>query len=168
MKSEIYSCFKMLQAFNKSCIDAFNSGAFESAFGLCGQYNQIIENLKQYLDFNQIKFVPIVHPSPSDGMYPGALLHKLSSASGLLISYIRSTESNLDKELLQKVMELDKKEKELELKEKEIESLKKLLKKSIEAINELPEVFRSGAIADWKKNHRDIEEYSRKNKNEKS
>jgi ribosome recycling factor len=91
-------------------------------------------------------------------------LQELISASDIAISYLRSLEADLDKELREEKKKLRLKEDELARKEKEIESLGKIFKKSIEAVSQLPEVQRSKAVRDMKKAHREIEKYTKKKK----
>jgi hypothetical protein len=62
-----------------------------------------------------------------------------------------------------KEKELKKKDDELRIKTEEVESLKKILKDSLEAVRQLPEIYRSKGVAALKKNHREIERYTNPN-----
>ena len=70
--------------------------------------------------------------------------------------------NKLGDRLFNKIKSVIKKEKELEIKEKETEFYKNLLKKSIEAIKQYPELQRSRTIEEIKKSHREIEKHSKK------
>jgi len=110
--------------------------------------------LSEHLDEKQIKFIPKVDGHcPNYGDHTNKLL-ELISASKIGIAFLRSLESSLD-------MELRQKEAEIRQKEKEISTLKKTYEQVIEAVSQLPEVQRSKAVAEWKKAHRDIEEFSK-------
>ena len=163
MKPEVYSCLKMLEAFQNRMIQIWNTKSFGVAENLRIQYNDIRKLLLKHLDTNQIAFIPTV-----EGRYLFSdesfmiLLNELISAADIAISYLRSLDMDLDKELQSKKEDLAKKEKELGLKETEIESLRKLLKDSLEAIKQYPELQRSRTVEEIKKSHRKIENSSRK------
>jgi hypothetical protein len=158
MKPEIYSCLKMLESFRQDCRSIYNTRTYQSAISLLIQYQHIRDILSKNLSEEQIDFVPYIGDRHILADYQEAgLIQELISASGIAISYLRSLEGSLDNELREK-------QAELELKEKELESTKKILKDSIDAIKELPEVMRSGAVAEWKKKHREIEKYSKNKK----
>jgi len=169
----------MLESLAETSLAAYKSERFDSAKNLAGQYNAIYDLLKEYLTSEQFKFVPRVSyypPSKSNSSdyteseennYNASFIITLISATFLAVSYLESLEGDLDIELKAKEEELKIKEKDLELREKETDSLKKLFTKAIEAVSQLPEVQRSKAVADWKKNHREIDENSRKKTNDK-
>lgn len=185
IKPEAYSCLKMLESLAQNCIAIHNAGKYESAQALYTQYASICSRLKENLSSEQFKFIPLVgyHPpsersfsssgfpyqeirinytEKEDIEYKANFILSLASASDLAVSYLKSLEGDIDNDLQSKEHELKKKEKDLELREKEVESMKKYLKKMLAAADEFPEVQRSGAVAAWKKNHREIEENSKK------
>ena len=154
MKPEAYACLKMLESLKKSCVEIHNAKVYGAASGLWSQYHLIEQRLSECLDKGQMKFVPHVDHSSRD-----ELLVELSSAAGVTISFLRSLDSSLEKEL-------EAKEREITRKERELESLRKILSEALDAVKELPEVQRSKAVADWKKYHREIEEHTRRDSSE--
>ena len=169
MKKEIYSCIKILESLKKSCVDAFNTKTYEVSGGLWKQYVRIYEILREKLEKDEFVFIPDVKISyPYESDEHACFIMEVSSATSGAISYLLSLDSSLDREFTKKKRELEQKEKDLEYLQKENESLKRLLNKSIEAVNQIPEVRRSEAVAEIKKQHREIEKHSRKiSKNEK-
>jgi len=164
MKSEIYSCLRMLESFNKNTTSIFNTKRVDSARKLRKQYRNIHKILLEHLDENQIKFIPTIESGIIGGSIPHqiGLVQELIVASDIAISYLRSLDMDLDKELKLKKKEITKKEKELELREEEIKYTRELLKKSLEAIKGFPELQRSKIVEEIKKSHREIEKHSKK------
>ncbi|MFH1473733.1 MAG: hypothetical protein ABIE55_02465 [Candidatus Aenigmatarchaeota archaeon] len=159
LKPELYSCLKMLETLEDRCVKIYNSKNWDYriASALIGRYLSIRSILLNHLKEEQGRFIPNVKSEiVTFGEEEAAsLIQEILTASALASSYLRSLGGSLEKEL-------EDKKKELGLKEKEMNSLKKILKDSLEAVGELPEVQRSKAVADWKKSHRDIEKNSRK------
>lgn len=150
----------MLESFNENARTIYNTHQ-DVARELREQYNNIYQILKKQLDTKQIVFIPVIsdraiftHDDDRE------IVLELISASGIAISYLRSLEGDLDKELV-------KREQELKRKEEEIESLRNILKGGVEALKEVPELLRSEAVANMKKKHREIEKYTKKNVQEK-
>ena len=160
MKPELYSCLKMLESFRDDVISTFDvKGPFPAAYDMSTHYSRMRRLLKKYLNPEQMKFVPFVTTlfKPADYNSRAAKLQELISASGIVISYLRSLDGSLDKEMEGKI-------KELELREKEIESKEKLVDKTVKNVKQLLELSRSRAVEETKKSHRGIEKHSRKGK----
>ena len=162
IKSELYSCLVMLESFRDSVAKVLDtSDDCVSAISLTGKYNLLREILSKNLTTEQMKFIPDVQNVPIvKGLNFDLTLRMFRSkiedlltASNMSIAYIRSLWGSME-------MELEDKRKELELEKKENEAMRKFLKKSIEAVGQLPEVQRSKAVAEWKKAHREIEGHS--------
>ena len=156
MKPEMYSCLKMLETFNKECTDALEDRNYQSSIGLLVQFDAIRDILLKNINPDQYEFIPDIAQSPRvtvEGKL--GLLQELKTASGIAISYLRSLEGSLDREL---------REKEMELKSREemIEYQKKIINKTLEAIKEFPEFMRSRVVEETKKSHREIEKHSKK------
>jgi hypothetical protein len=149
VKPEIYSCLKMLESFKRSCVEIHNANIHGAASGLWKQYHLIEQRLSEHLTKEQMKFVPSVSPG-SDFAH----VAELSSAAGITISFLKSLEGSLAKEL-------EAKERELTRKEEELDRLRKILTKAVEAVSQVPEARRSGWVAEMKKAHREIEEHSK-------
>jgi len=156
MNQETYSIMKQFETFSNTCKNSYEIHLFRVAGGLYQQYVNLYKILKNYLDEKELKFVPFVEERyiGSEGA-DACLIMEMYSSSNLVISYLRSKETSLD-------IELKIKEQELDQREKELEKYKKLLDKSIDAVTQLPEVFRSLGVAEWKKHHREIEENTKK------
>ena len=163
MKQEAYSCLKMLESLQIRLITIYKIGGWDSAEDLGMEYGRIINLLENHLNKQQFDFIPIVQKEylGSSDFTKMKYLRKLITANHITISYLKSLEMDLDKELTLKKEELTKKEKELELREKEVESLNKLLTKSLEAIKQFPELQRSKVVEEIKKSHRQIEEHTK-------
>lgn len=156
MKQEIYSIMKQYETFSSSCKNAYEIHQYDVAHGLYRQYLYLYENLKSFLDEKELNFIPFVKMEYTGSVESRAsLIVEMYSSSNLIIAYLRSKDTNLD-------IELKLKEQELVQREKELEKTKKLLDKSIEAVSQLPEVFRSLAVSEWKKHHREIEDNTKK------
>src|SRR5438445_1713683 len=128
----------MLAPLKKSCVEAAIKETPIAEWGLLTQYNMIKGRLADCLEKEQLRCIPDVEM----GSYRDTLL-ELSSASGIAIAFLRSLDSSPEKEL-------EAREQELARGQKEVESMKKLLKESLEAVKEIPEVLRSKAVAEWK------------------
>jgi len=166
MKQEVYSCLKVFESFNNRIVQICNSGRVDSVRGLRGQYEDIRNILKQHLTIDQMGFIPVVYDrSTYSTQLQIMLIQELITASDITVSYLRSLDMNINKELETQKAEVEKKKNELEIKEKEIESYKKLLKDSLEAIKQYPELQRSRTVEEIKKSHRAIEENTRKKEN---
>lgn len=165
MKSEIYSCLKMLEVLSAKIINIHNINNTDACFYLAKEYNKIRSILKKHLSKDQFEFIPEITGKDFSGYYnpnevekgKRAYIIEIGTASDLAKSYLNSLEMSLDKELIKQKSEMRLKEKELELKEKELDHMQKLLSKSLKAIENFPELQRSKVMADIKKNHRDIE-----------
>ena len=154
----------MLEALHARAINIHNMGNWGSARGLGHEYMRIYDLLSNYLDEEQIIFLPKVsrYPDLTGDVRRIRFLQGVITSCNVAISYLNSLDMNLDKELIKKKEELILKEKYLEIKEKEVESYQKLLQKSLEAIKQYPELQRSRTVEETKKSHRQIEENSRK------
>jgi septal ring factor EnvC (AmiA/AmiB activator) len=140
----------MLETFHEQLVIAYRNNE-QIAEKMLVQYEKIYEILKNHLDEKQMAFIPTVEPQYTQNIFAEKrLLMELISATSIAISYLRSLDSNVDKELQEK-------QKELEFQKKQNETMQKFLKDSIEAIKEIPEVLRSEAVEKWKKSHREIE-----------
>ncbi|MCW8965621.1 MAG: hypothetical protein OQK82_02895 [Candidatus Pacearchaeota archaeon] len=164
MKNEIYSCLKMLQALYNRTTNAHNIGRWEAAKYLNGEYIRIRNLLKKYLPIEQFEFIPSMQEadfSKYGGFYlenaQKGCISSVATACDVAISFLRSLEMSLDRELIKQKAEFNLKEKELELKEKEVEHMNNLLSKSLKAIEKFPELQRSKVMEDIKKSHREIE-----------
>jgi len=153
----------MMESLYSRTINTFNIKEWNSARDLRDEYNRIRKLLERYLSEEQIQFIPEV-----DSRYVHleddfkTLILGVSTACDVTISYIQSLEMDLDKELRDEKDKLEQRERELESREKEIEFMQKLLKKSLDAIKQFPELQRSKVVEDIKKSHRQIEEHTRK------
>lgn len=157
MNQEVYSCLKILETFNHRLFNMLNVNRVFSAEEFRLQYNSIRNILSTHLKEN-IKFIPEVNVRAlyNDVDYQG-LMQELIMSSETSIAYLSSINMTLDKELIQKKMEVSEKQKELERKSKEIESMRKLLQDSLKTINLMPELVRSKIVEETKKSHREIE-----------
>lgn len=165
MKNELYSCLKMLESLYNRTINAHNIGRWEVAIYLNGEYIRIRNLLKKHLDEEKFDFVPSIEKASFSNYYRPYDLEKaqkacvlsVAIACDIAISFLKSLEMSLDKELARQKTEFKLKEKELEFKENEVKHMGKLLSKSLEAIKEFPELQRSKIMEEIKKSHREIE-----------
>lgn len=155
MKPEVYSCLKMLEALNEDLRRIYGKN-FVNVRGFEKQYNLILQQLTLNLTEQQMRYIPYINePSWSTlDERRSVFMQELITASGIAIAYLRSLESDLDKELKEK-------EAELKRKEKEAEEMAKFNNKMLEAIKNIPEFARSKIVEETKKSHRNIEQNSR-------
>jgi len=163
MKHEVYSCLKMIESLYNRTINAYNIRGWGASNDLRDEFIRIRKLLMKYLSEEQFHFIPDVdhhYMTYESGMKQ--LILEVSTACDVTLSYLQSLEMDLNKELMNEKDKLRQREKELESREKEIEFMQKLLKKSLDAIKQFPELQRSKIVEDIKKSHRQIEEHTRK------
>lgn len=155
----------MLEVFSAKATNIHNVGGGDTSPYLYNEYNRIRSLLKKHLSKDQFDFIPEIENKDFRGYGSYDTIARLKrswimeiiTACDVAISFLKSLEMSLDKELIKQKAEMRLKEKELELKEKEVEHMQGLLSKSLKAIEKFPELQRSKVMADIKKSHRDIE-----------
>lgn len=150
MKQEVYSCLKMLEAFNKESTEIYNLENYESASTLDTQYYHIVNILEKHLTKDHMQFIPRTYGNSVSYDASKSLILELISASAMAISFLRSLEGDLEKELRAKKEELKFKEKQLSLTQKTFD-------KALNVIAQIPELKRSEAVNEMKRLHREIE-----------
>lgn len=160
----------MLEALYAKVLNTVNINGFAAAYNLGKEYLRIRGLLEKHLTEGQFDFIPIINEADFSGYYQNmekekaqrGYLISLATVCDISISFLKSLEMNLDKELAKQKIELKLKKEELEQKERENNHMQKLLSKSLEAIKEFPEYQRSKFVEGIKKSHREIEKNTNK------
>jgi len=166
MKPELYSCMKMLESLEKNCqMTIGEKFGLRVAQELVNQYSNVRRILHRNLSEEQLKFIPFVlsldessrhFPSEIDAIIVrGTKIQELRSACQMSVSFLRSLDGSLEKEL-------EEMGKELKFREKEIDWKEKFVEKMLQGIKDLPELQRSKIVEGIKKSHREIEKHSKK------
>jgi hypothetical protein len=163
MKSETYSCLKMLESLLSSVVNAYKLSNWDSADELGNEYRRILDLLRSSLSREQIKYLPWVDTLSytSLDIKKKSYILEVDRACRIAISYLESLDMDVDKELKAKKEQLTQKEQELNLRIKENDMLKKMLDGYLEATKRLPELARSKIVEETKKSHREIEKNSK-------
>src|SRR4030042_5773410 len=114
MKTEIYSCLKMLESLYNRTINAHNIGRWEGAYYLGKEYIRIWFLLKKYLPENQFEFISPLKEENFSATYFGnglelaqkAYITSVATACDISLSFLKSLEMNLDKELAKKKIKI--------------------------------------------------------------
>lgn len=157
MEKEVYSCLKMMEAFDKILINIYRLEGSIPIDSIIEQYGQIRGRLYGHLSENQINSIPIVSTTSTllDLGRQKEKIKEIGVATKVAIAYLRSLDMDLEKELEERKRELNQREKELDEKEKWIDKMSKPFKM-------LPELARSRVQEETKRSHRGIEKHSRK------
>lgn len=167
MKKEVYSCLKTLEALNVGVKNMWVNDLLESATTLQKQYADICKVLKTHLSKDEFVMVQIVEPIDfsKNYVYPDdvkrGLLQRLVVALDMTISYLRSLDMDLNKELIKEKLEIKRQKEELESKTKQVESLQRTFETLIGILSNkkegIPELMRSRIVEEIKGSHRGIE-----------
>ena len=125
----------MLEALYERTVNAHNIGSWGSAHYLGEEYARIRSLLEKHLSKEQFEFISQIEKVDFSNYFNNYELEKaqkayimgVATACDIGLSFLKSLEMNLDKELAKQKVEFSLKEKELQLKEREVEHMQKLL-----------------------------------------
>lgn len=176
MKKEVYSCLKILEALDVGVRNMWANDMLDSVGSLQKQYSGVCDVLETHLSSEEFKLIHLVEPvnfNEYDYLHRDdvkrGLLQKIMVSLEMAISYLRSMDMDLNKEIIKEKLVIKRQREELDSRTKQVESLQKTFEILIDILSNkkegIPELMRSRMVEEIKTSHRGIEKNTNPNTN---